>query len=127
LAERLRQDASTLSGGEQQMCAIGRGLMADPALLLIDELSLGLSPLMVDELCAALTRINAEQGTTILLVEQDVHTALSLASAGVVLDRGRTILAGPSAMLGSHKLVREAYLGTAPPDLIAATSLESMS
>jgi branched-chain amino acid transport system ATP-binding protein len=125
LAERLRQDASTLSGGEQQMCAIGRGLMADPVLLLIDELSLGLSPLMVDELCAALTRVNAEQGTTILLVEQDVHTALSLASAGVVLDRGRTILAGPSAMLGAHKLVREAYLGTAPPDLIGATNLES--
>jgi branched-chain amino acid transport system ATP-binding protein len=108
------------------MCAIGRGLMADPVLLLIDELSLGLSPLMVDELCAALIRVNAGQGTTILLVEQDVHTALSLASAGVVLDRGRTILAGPSSMLGANKLVREAYLGTAPTDLIDATeNLES--
>ncbi len=119
LRERLRQDASTLSGGEQQMCAIGRGLMADPRLLLIDELSLGLAPLMVDELCAALRRVNQEAGTTMLVVEQDVATALSLAGAGTVLDRGRTVLAGPSAALAVDPMVREAYLGTAPPDLLS--------
>ena len=117
LRERLRQDASTLSGGEQQMCAIGRGLMADPLLLLIDELSLGLSPIMVDELVATLRRVNAEAGTTMLVVEQDVATALSLASEGVVLDRGRTVLAGATGALALDPLVREAYLGTAPPDL----------
>ena len=117
LRERLRQDAATLSGGEQQMCAIGRGLMADPRLLLIDELSLGLAPLMVDELCAALRRVNVEAGTTMLVVEQDVATALSLASEGSVLDRGRIVLAGPSSALAIDPLVREAYLGTAPPDL----------
>jgi branched-chain amino acid transport system ATP-binding protein len=118
LRERIRQDGATLSGGEQQMAAIGRGLMADPRLLLIDELSLGLAPMVVDELCAALRRVNAEAGTTMLVVEQDVATALDLASEGVVLDRGRTVLAGPAAALSGNPMVREAYLGTAPSALM---------
>jgi branched-chain amino acid transport system ATP-binding protein len=110
LAERLYQDASTLSGGEQQMCAIGRGLMANPILLMIDELSLGLSPKLVGELSKALTAIN-RAGQSILLVEQDVATALRLASAGFVLDTGRIVLSGPSAELAVNPNVREAYLG----------------
>jgi branched-chain amino acid transport system ATP-binding protein len=110
LAERLYQDASTLSGGEQQMCAIGRGLMANPILLMIDELSLGLSPKLVGELSKALTAIN-RAGQSILLVEQDVATALRLASTGFVLDTGRIVLSGPSAELAVNPNVREAYLG----------------
>jgi branched-chain amino acid transport system ATP-binding protein len=110
LAERLYQDASTLSGGEQQMCAIGRGLMANPTLLMIDELSLGLSPKLVGELSKALIEIN-RGGLSILLVEQDVATALRLASTGFVLDTGRIVLSGPSAELAVDPNVREAYLG----------------
>jgi branched-chain amino acid transport system ATP-binding protein len=112
LAERLHQDASTLSGGEQQMCAIGRGIMADPLLLMIDELSLGLSPKLVGELGKALTDIN-RAGLSILLVEQDVATALKLASTGFVLDTGRIVLSGPSGELAVNRNVREAYLGVA--------------
>lgn len=110
LAERRRQDAVTLSGGEQQMCAIARGLMSAPRLLLIDKLSLGLAPRLVDELAAALARI-AQGGTSILLVEQDVETALDLASTGFVLDRGRIVLQGPAAELAADPGVQEAYLG----------------
>jgi branched-chain amino acid transport system ATP-binding protein len=110
LAERLHQDASTLSGGEQQMCAIGRGIMANPLLLMIDELSLGLSPKLVGELSKALAGIN-RAGLSILLVEQDVATALRLASAGFVLDTGRIVLAGPTAELAVNPVVRQAYLG----------------
>ncbi len=110
LAERRRQDAATLSGGEQQMCAIARGLMSAPRLLLIDELSLGLAPRLVDELAAALAGI-AAGGTSILLVEQDVATALDLASVGFVLDRGRIGLQGPTAELAADPRVQEAYLG----------------
>jgi branched-chain amino acid transport system ATP-binding protein len=112
LAERLHQDASTLSGGEQQMCAIGRGIMANPLLLMIDELSLGLSPKLVGELGRALTEIN-RAGLSILLVEQDVATALKLASTGFVLDTGRIVLSGPSGELAVNRNVREAYLGVA--------------
>ena len=111
LAERARQDASTLSGGEQQMCAIGRGIMAAPKLLMIDELSLGLAPRLVDELCEALIAIN-RTGVSILLVEQDVVTALELAGYGFVLDRGHIARHGPAAELLSDPRVREAYLGT---------------
>ena len=89
LRERAHQDATTMSGGEQQMCAIGRGLMARPRLLLIDELSLGLSPRLVQELAQALVRIN-QMGVSVLLVEQDVGTALRLASRAYVMDQGRT-------------------------------------
>jgi branched-chain amino acid transport system ATP-binding protein len=112
LAERLNQDASTLSGGEQQMCAIGRGIMADPLLLMIDELSLGLSPKLVGELSKALIEIN-RAGLSILLVEQDVATALRLAATGFVLDTGRIVLAGPTAELAVNPDVRQAYLGIA--------------
>jgi len=112
LGERLNQDASTLSGGEQQMCAIGRGIMADPKLLLIDELSLGLSPKLVIELSRALLDIN-RTGLSILVVEQDVATALRLAGTGFVLDTGRIVLSGPTADLATNPTVREAYLGVA--------------
>jgi branched-chain amino acid transport system ATP-binding protein len=110
LAERLHQEASTLSGGEQQMCAIGRGIMANPVLLMIDELSLGLSPKLVGELGKALIDIN-RAGLSILLVEQDVATALRLASSGFVLDTGRIVLCGPTSELAVNPVVREAYLG----------------
>jgi branched-chain amino acid transport system ATP-binding protein len=112
LAERLNQDASTLSGGEQQMCAIGRGIMANPLLLMIDELSLGLSPKLVGELGKALVEIN-QAGLSILLVEQDVATALRLATTGFVLDTGRIVLSGPTADLAVNPDVRQAYLGIA--------------
>jgi branched-chain amino acid transport system ATP-binding protein len=112
LAERLSQDASTMSGGEQQMCAIGRGIMANPTLLIIDELSLGLSPKLVGELGQALLDIN-RRGLSVLLVEQDVATALRLASHGFVLDTGRMVLSGPTSELATNPMVREAYLGTA--------------
>lgn len=110
LKERRRQDASTLSGGEQQMCAIARGLMSEPKLLLIDELSLGLAPKVVEELAASLIAI-APDGTSMFVVEQDVATALELASEGFVMDRGRIILSGPSSTLADDPRVREAYLG----------------
>ena len=113
LGERRRQDAATLSGGEQQMCAIARGLMSQPSLLLIDELSLGLAPRLVDELAASLAGVPAS-GTSVLLVEQDVAAALDLAAEGFVLDRGRVTLAGPSAALAADPRVREAYLGVLP-------------
>ncbi len=92
------------------MCAIGRGLMSEPRLLLIDELSLGLAPRLVDELAASLAGI-AASGTCLLLVEQDVATALDIAAEGFVLDRGRITLSGRSAALAGDARVREAYLG----------------
>lgn len=110
LRERAGQDATTMSGGEQQMCAIGRGLMARPRLLLIDELSLGLSPRLVQELAQALVRIN-QMGVSVLLVEQDVGTALRLASRAYVMDQGRIAHSGPCAELAGDARVRAAYLG----------------
>ncbi|ETR79229.1 amino acid ABC transporter ATPase [Afipia sp. P52-10] len=110
LRERRRQDASTLSGGEQQMCAIGRGLMASPRLLLIDELSLGLAPKVVDELVAALRKVNAE-GTSLLVVEQDVATALEFADHAYIIDQGRTVRGGAAAVIAKDPAVRAAYLG----------------
>ena len=110
LKERRRQDATTLSGGEQQMCAVARGLMSEPRLLLIDELSLGLAPRVVEELTATLAQVTRD-GTAMLVVEQDVATALELAAAGFVMDRGRIILSGPSRDLEANPLVRDAYLG----------------
>ena len=101
-----------MSGGEQQMCAIGRGIMADPTLLMIDELSLGLSPKLVDELGKALVEIN-KAGLSILLVEQDVAIALRLAHRGFVIDTGRMVLRGPASELATNAMVKEAYLGVA--------------
>ena len=110
LAERYRQLAGTLSGGEQQMCAIGRGLMALPRLLLLDEPSLGLAPVMVRLIFDNLRRINAE-GTTILLVEQNVRKALELSTRAYVLDNGRVALSGPRDMLLQSDAIKRAYLG----------------
>ncbi len=110
LRERRRQAAATLSGGEQQMCAIGRGLMAAPLLLMIDELSLGLSPLLVEQLVAALRALNAT-GTSILLVEQDVTTALDLCDQAFVMDMGRIVRSGSGPELLADPIVRDAYLG----------------
>jgi branched-chain amino acid transport system ATP-binding protein len=110
LRERRNQAAATLSGGEQQMCAIGRGLMSAPRLLMIDELSLGLSPLLVEQLVAALRALNGE-GMSILLVEQDVTTALDLCHSAYVMDMGRIVRHGQGAELLADPVIREAYLG----------------
>jgi branched-chain amino acid transport system ATP-binding protein len=112
LAERRTQDAGTLSGGEQQMCAIGRGLMAAPSLLLIDELSLGLAPRVVEELSATLRAVN-KTGVAILLVEQDVINALELADRAYVVDHGRVTKTGPAMNLAYDPAIREAYMGLA--------------
>jgi len=110
LRERQRQLAGTLSGGEQQMLAIGRGLMAQPRLLMLDEPSLGLAPLLVAELFECIRRIHAEQ-VTILLVEQNVHQALDIADRAYVLENGRTVRTGTAAELLADDTVQEAYLG----------------
>src|SRR2546428_10325357 len=110
LEERARQKAGTLSGGEQQMCAIGRGLMARPRLLLLDEPSLGLAPLLVREVFASLQSIR-EQGVTIVLVEQNVHHALALADHAFVLETGRVTLSGLARDLMHDPRVREGYFG----------------
>lgn len=110
LKERRNQDATTLSGGEQQMCAIGRGIMSRPKLLLIDELSLGLAPKAVESLSEALREMNRD-GITILLVEQDVLTAFDLAEQAFVLDMGRVVRSGATAELIDDPTIREAYMG----------------
>jgi branched-chain amino acid transport system ATP-binding protein len=110
LRERQHQVAGTLSGGEQQMLAIGRGLMARPRLLMLDEPSLGLAPLLVAELFACIRRIHAEQ-VTILLVEQHVHQALGIADRAYVLEHGRTIRTGTAAELRADAAIQAAYLG----------------
>ena len=111
LAERRNQDAGTLSGGEQQMCAIARGIMSAPKMLLIDELSLGLAPAIVDQLCDALRSLNRD-GLTLLVVEQDVAIALELAQHAFVMDTGRITRSGKSAELADDPAIREAYLGS---------------
>jgi len=110
LGQRLDQTASTLSGGEQQMCAIARGLMGEPRLLLIDELSLGLAPKTVDEIVGRLPEI-AAAGTAVLLVEQDIDTALTVSERAYVLDTGRITRSGRSADLLADRTIQEAYLG----------------
>ncbi len=110
LAERRGQLAGSMSGGEQQMCAIGRGLMARPKLLLIDELSLGLAPRLVEELCGFVKQIN-EEGVAIILVEQDVLTAFELASRAYVFESGRVVMAGSTDELLENPEVKNAYLG----------------
>jgi branched-chain amino acid transport system ATP-binding protein len=110
LAERMGQNAGTLSGGEQQMCAVARGIMSKPALLMIDELSLGLAPIMVERLGKALLEIN-RTGISILLVEQDVTAAFELSQRGFVLESGRVVLSGPTQDLAKNSMVQEAYMG----------------
>ena len=118
LGERLDQVAGSMSGGEQQMCAIGRALMGRPAALLIDELSLGLAPLVVDELLGRLGEI-AETGTGILLVEQDAGAAFEVANRVYVLENGRITLSGAASHLIGDPRVRAAYLGMVDPDPVA--------
>jgi branched-chain amino acid transport system ATP-binding protein len=110
LKERRRQKAGTFSGGEQQMLAIARGLMARPVLLIIDELSLGLAPVVVQQLAATLRRLK-EDGVSILLVEQNAHLALALSDHAYVIANGRLFSEGPSAALAADSHIREAYLG----------------
>ncbi|EPD36559.1 branched-chain amino acid transport system ATP-binding protein [Delftia acidovorans CCUG 274B] len=111
LRERRTQQAGTLSGGEQQMLAIARALMGRPRLLLLDEPSFGLAPLVVRDIFGILQRINAEQGTTILLVEQNARLALELAHSAYLLETGRIVLHGPSEAMRRNDAVRQAYLG----------------
>ncbi|HLQ34837.1 MAG TPA: ABC transporter ATP-binding protein [Chloroflexota bacterium] len=110
LKERQTQLAGTMSGGEQQMCAIGRALMSRPKLLLIDEPSLGLAPVLVDDLLEVLRTVH-EQGTTVLMVEQDIQTALEEADRGYVLETGRITMSAPAAELLANEDVKRAYLG----------------
>jgi len=110
LRERMSQSAGTLSGGEQQMLAIARALMGRPRVLLMDEPSLGLAPLLVQEIFRTIREINAK-GTTILLVEQNAHMALSVAHRGYVLETGEIVLSGPAGELAADENVRKAYLG----------------
>jgi branched-chain amino acid transport system ATP-binding protein len=110
LRDRLGQVAGSMSGGEQQMCAIARGLMSSPKLLMIDELSLGLAPKLVDEILERLGSVR-ERGTALLIVEQDVDAALRIAARGYVLETGRIVTTGSSAELLEDPRVREAYLG----------------
>jgi branched-chain amino acid transport system ATP-binding protein len=112
LAERRTQLAGTMSGGEQAMISIGRGLMSAPKLLLVDEPSLGLSPLLVKENFAVIRRIN-EQGVTVFLVEQNVHQTLAIAHRGYVLSKGRVVAQGSAQDLLGNARVREAYFGEA--------------
>ncbi len=112
LQKRLTQNAGTLSGGEQQMCAIGRGLMARPRLLMLDEPALGLAPMLVRQVFAALKEING-RGVTLLLVEQNVQHALRLAHRAYVLETGRVTLEGTSAALLNDARVRQRFLGEA--------------
>ena len=111
LKERANQRASLLSGGQQQMLAIGRGLLSAPSIMLLDEPSLGLSPLLVQEIFEIITRLNAERGVTMLLVEQNASVALKHADYGYVLELGRIVLDGPCSELVKSKDVQEFYLG----------------
>jgi len=110
LRQRSRQLAGTLSGGEQQMLAIARALMARPRLLLMDEPSLGLGPLVIEEIFQVIRELHA-RGTTILLVEQNAHQALQIADRAYVMEVGQIVLSGPAAELREHALLKKAYLG----------------
>ena len=111
LRERRAQLAGTLSGGEQQMVAIGRGLMARPALLMIDEPFLGLAPKVVEQIAGVISAINRERGITIVFIEQNVELALRMAHRGYILESGRAILEGPSADLLASTEVKRIFLG----------------
>ena len=110
LGERRRQAAGTLSGGEQQMLAMGRALMSQPKLLMLDEPSMGLSPIMMQRIMTTISELR-EQGTTILLVEQNAQAALCLADRGYVIETGRVVLADNGRALLGNEQVRKAYLG----------------
>lgn len=112
LADRRNQMAGSLSGGEQQMCALARGLMAEPKLLMVDEMSLGLAPVIVDQLLVVLAEIR-KAGVTVLLVEQDVFAAFSVADRGYVMETGRIVREGSVSELASDPELRKAYLGVA--------------
>ena len=111
LAERRSQSAGTLSGGEQQMLALGRARMSKPALLLIDEPSLGLAPVLAEEVFRELKRLNEESGQTILLIEQNARAALSIADYAYILETGNIVLEGPARELAQMDEVRQSYLG----------------
>jgi branched-chain amino acid transport system ATP-binding protein len=113
LEQRSRQRAALLSGGEQQMLAIGRALMARPRALLLDEPSLGLAPRMLDAIFGIIERINKQDGTTVFLVEQNTHLALAVASFAHVIETGRLVAAGTSQELLGSDLVKQSFLGTA--------------
>jgi branched-chain amino acid transport system ATP-binding protein len=111
LSERRNQQAGYLSGGEQQMLAIGRALMAEPTLLMLDEPSLGLAPLLVAEIFGIVQRLNRDLGTTVLLIEQNARRALSIADHAYIMENGRIVLEGPAAELADNPDVKEFYLG----------------
>jgi branched-chain amino acid transport system ATP-binding protein len=111
LKERRKQIAGTLSGGEAQMCAISRGLMASPKLLMLDELSLGLAPVLVDDLIKILKKIHADWDITIILVDQDVQTALEIADRGYVMVEGHMEISDSSEKLLKNEEIRRAYMG----------------
>ena len=111
LAERRRQIAGHLSGGEQQMVALGRALMASPRMMLLDEPSLGLAPILVESIFEIIQRINREEGTTILLVEQNARLALEVADYGYIMEGGRVVLEGSADELRANEDVKEFYLG----------------
>jgi branched-chain amino acid transport system ATP-binding protein len=111
LSNRIKQSAETLSGGERQMLAVGRGLMSHPKLLMLDEPSLGLAPIVIQEILKTLTRINVEEKTTILLTEQNIFHALNLSRHGYLLENGKMIMSGSSAELLGNEHVKKNYLG----------------
>ena len=111
LKERATQLAGTMSGGEQQMLAMGRALMARPKVLLLDEPSMGLSPIMVDKIFEVIQKIHAHKGTTVLLVEQNASRALGIANRGYVMESGEVTMDGPAEALLNDPKVRAAYLG----------------
>ncbi len=116
LRERRNQQAGTMSGGQQQMLAIGRGLMTKPKVMLLDEPSLGLSPLLVKEIFSIITRLNREQGVTMVLVEQNANVALKAAHYGYVLELGRIVMAGEAKRLLASEDIQEFYLGMQPEE-----------
>lgn len=117
LQERRKQMAGTLSGGEQQMLAIGRALMAKPRILLLDEPSMGLAPLVVQEIFSVIENLRHEKGTTVLLVEQNAKAALKMADRGYVLETGKVILEGAASELLDNKEIQRAYLGKEKKDI----------
>src|SRR5690606_9889150 len=110
LAERRKQEAGTLSGGQQQMLAIGRGLMLRPKIMLLDEPSLGLSPLLTQEIFAILKRLNKDEGVTMMLVEQNAAVALDLADDGYVMELGRIVMSGTADRLAASEDIQSFYL-----------------